>query len=174
MLQFRSYLQTLVLLRKLVFLSYYAVSKSCSFCCKTTTCRPFKKKRKNLSHRNARLNTFTLKIRALEKVDKEQLNRKRFEIYQAISWLGEFLLTLSLNNITKLASKSIKLGTFFQIIIKSICIKFLSTWSTLLKNIHTSPRFLTPKSALIREKVKKSVFDFFPPFRPLHCTVQCL
>ena len=67
---------------------------------------------------------------------KEQLNRKRFEIYQTISWFGAFLLTLSLHNITKLASKSIKLSILFQIIIESICIKVLST---LLKNIHTSP-----------------------------------
>ena len=42
--------------------------------------------------------------RALENVDKEQLNRKRFEIYQTISCFWAFLLTLSLNNITKLAS----------------------------------------------------------------------
>ena len=78
----------------------------------------------------------SLLYRALEKVDKEQLNRKRFEIYQTISCFGAFLLTLSLNNITKLVSKSIKISTLFQIIIESNCIKFLST---LLKNIHTSP-----------------------------------
>ena len=74
--------------------------------------------------------------RALEKVDKEQLNWKRFENYHTISCFGAFLLTLSLNNIAKLASKSIKLNTLFQIIFESICVKFLST---LLKNIYTSP-----------------------------------
>ena len=73
--------------------------------------------------------------RALEKVDKEQLNRKPFEIYQTISCFGAFLLTLSFNNITKLASKSRELSTLFQIIIESMCIMFLFT---LLKNIHTS------------------------------------
>ena len=70
----------------------------------------------------------------LEKVDKEQLNQKRFEIYQTISCFGAFLLTLSLNNIMKLASKSIKVNTLFQLIFESICIKF---FSTLLKNSET-------------------------------------
>ena len=74
--------------------------------------------------------------RAFEKVDKEQLNRKRFETYQTISCFGAFLLTLPLNNITKLAAKSINLSKLFQIIIESIFIKFKST---LLKNILTNP-----------------------------------
>ena len=41
--------------------------------------------------------------RALEKVDKKQLNRKRFKIFQTTLCFGAFLPFLSLNNITKLA-----------------------------------------------------------------------
>ena len=74
--------------------------------------------------------------RALEKVCKQQLNRKWFEIYQTISCFGAFLLTLSLNKIVKLASKSVKLCTFIQIFIESIYVKLLST---LLEKIQTSP-----------------------------------
>ena len=65
--------------------------------------------------------------RALEKVDKQQLNRKWFEIYQTISCFGALLLTLPLNKILKLASKSVKLGTLIQIFIESIYVKLLPT-----------------------------------------------
>ena len=63
-------------------------------------------------------------FRALEKVDKEQLNRKRFEIYQTISFFGAFLLYLSLHNFTKLISKSVKLTSFIEMVIKSNFVKF--------------------------------------------------
>ena len=53
-----------------------------------------------------------MKFRALEKVDMQELNLKRFEIYQKISYFGAFLLTSSLNRITKLASKPLKPSTF--------------------------------------------------------------
>ena len=86
--------------------------------------------------------------KALEKVCKEKLIWKRFEIYQTISWFGAFLLTLSLNNITKLVSMSIKLVSMsiklvIEIIIKSTFIKFSPT---ILKEIHTlsSISSLTP------------------------------
>ena len=80
--------------------------------------------------------TLWLIIKHVKKVDKQQLNWKWFEIYQTISCFGAFLLTLSLNEIPKLASKSVKLCTLIQIFIESICVKFLST---LLEKIHTSP-----------------------------------
>ena len=63
--------------------------------------------------------------RALEKVDKEQLNGNRFEIYQTISCFGAFMLTSYFNRIAKLDSKSVKLTTFIEIIIESIFVKFL-------------------------------------------------
>ena len=89
---------------------------------------------KNLIYKNT--NTSSLTYRALEKVDKQQLNWKWFEICQTISCFGAFLLTLSLTKIPKLASKSVKLCTLMQIFIESIYVKFLPT---LLEKIHTSP-----------------------------------
>ena len=49
-------------------------------------------------------------------------------------FLGAFLLTLFLNNIREHVSKSIKLATVTETIIKSTLIKFLPT---ILKDIHT-------------------------------------
>ena len=51
---------------------------------------------------------------AVEKVDKEQLNRKRFEIYQTSSCFRAFWPTSSLNNVMKLASKSVKLNRYIH------------------------------------------------------------
>ena len=62
---------------------------------------------------------FFFLYRALEKVDKQQLNRERFEIFLTISWFGAFLITLPLNITIKPASKSGQLTTFIEIIIKS-------------------------------------------------------
>ena len=59
--------------------------------------------------------------RALEKVYKQQLNRKRFEIYQTISCFW----ALSLNNIKKFDAKSVKLTASIEVIIESTFIKFL-------------------------------------------------
>ena len=63
---------------------------------------------RGVTHPTCTGNLKSVANRALEKVDKKQLNRKRFEIYQTISCFWAFLQTLSLNNITKLASMSIK------------------------------------------------------------------
>ena len=64
--------------------------------------------------------------RALEKVIKEQLIRKRFKIYQTISCFGAFLLTLSMNSITELVLKSIKLATVMKMITKGTFCKDFS------------------------------------------------
>ena len=58
--------------------------------------------------------------RALEKVDKQQLNRKWFEIYQTILCSWAFLPTL----VTKLASKSVKLKILIKTIIESTFVRF--------------------------------------------------
>ena len=50
------------------------------------------------------------------------LNRKRYEIHQTISCFGAFKKNLCLNNITKFASKSLKLTTFIEIIMESTCV----------------------------------------------------
>ena len=54
-----------------------------------------------------------------EKVDKEQLNRKRFEIYHTFPYFGVFFQTVSLNNMSKLVTSSVKLTISIEIIIKS-------------------------------------------------------
>ena len=88
---------------------------------------------------------------ALEKVSREQLIRKWFEIYQTISCFGAFLLTLSLNSIMELVSKSIKLASVIEIVIESYFINFLPTK---LKEIHTI-------SSLSYFQVQLPKFDYF-------------
>ena len=80
-----------------------------------------------------------VRLRALEKVDKQQLNRKRFEIYQTISCFWAFLVTLSLHNFTKNVSKSVKLTTFIEMIIKSNLVKFLLRLQTKIYMSSSSP-----------------------------------
>ena len=62
--------------------------------------------------------------------------KRLFEIYQKMSCFGAFLQKLSLHDVTKFASKSIKLTTFIEIIIENTLGKSLQR---LQKEIHTSP-----------------------------------
>ena len=62
--------------------------------------------------------------RAVEKFDKQQLKRKRFEIYQTISCFEAFLLSFFLNNFPKFVSKSVKLAAVIEIIVVSILTSF--------------------------------------------------
>ena len=97
----------------------------------------------------------------LKKVDEQQLNWKRFEIYQTISCFGAFLQTLSFNDIANIASKSVKVKENIEITIESTLVKFLSRLQKKCIRTPRGPPWLTFKHSFFQRPITKITLIFW-------------